>query len=143
MVESETVTFEEDTMSMPSEFTPRSRSEKTWMPRTHDPVAVLQADVPERRVPDGHPFDAHVLRLLEDDEVLLHVAGAVVPLHLHAGPPRDLLLLGDLHVHALDRLVGPLRIAVEQAAAGDGDVPRAAGVHEREHARRPVRAVAG
>ena len=82
-------------------------------PHPH-PIAVLQAHVPERRVPDGHPFDADVLRLLEHEQVLLHVAGAVVALHLHARPARDLLLLGDLDVHALDGLVGPLRGAVEQ-----------------------------
>ena len=35
MVESEIVTFDEETMSIPSEFTPRSRSEYRWIPRTH------------------------------------------------------------------------------------------------------------
>ena len=141
MVESEIVTFDEDTMSIPSEFTPRSRSEKRWIPRTHTRSQSCRRTFQRGAFRMVTPFDAHVLRLLQDEQVLLHVAGAVVALHLHARPPRDLLLFGDLDVHAFHGLVGPLRRSVERSAARDGDVPGAPRVHERAPARRPVRAV--
>jgi len=81
-----------------------------------DPVTVLQADVPERRIPDRDAFQAHVFRILKHKEAFLHVAVSVVALHLHTSASRVFLLLDDLRVLPPNGRILPLGVPVERAA---------------------------
>ena len=122
IIESEITTFDDETISIPSEFTPRSRSEYRKMPRIQTRLQSCRRTFQSGAFRIVTPSKWTSSRFLENEQIFLHVPFAVITLHLHSSATRVFLLVGDFRIVSTHGRIFPLGFAIESAAAGNGDV---------------------